>query len=308
MEAKIKFEIAIEDFIEDLQDQRGASPNTIDAYQRDLIYFQSLLQSWKINFLEEFTPEIALKLQTQLGPPLRPRTIQRKLSSFRSMVKFAIKRYRLTGIELPEFASGQRQRPLPKALTMREMDAVAENSSPKKAPQNPKLVPAIQQRNLCLFELLYGMGLRVSEAIGLRTEALDLDTATIRVTGKRGKTRSIPVPSQTMQVIQNYLQEARPQLAIRPSPYVILSNRGAMMHRSVAYQMIRDACETAGISDTHGPHALRHTYAVHLLKGGADLRAVQELLGHESIITTQVYTEMDLDTVKANYKKAHPRG
>jgi len=294
--------------LEHLEDQKGASHHTIDAYRGDLAMFQTLLDEWGIDNIGQFTPEIALKLQTQLGPPLRPRTIQRKLSAFRSMVKFAVKNYRLQGVELPEFAAGQRQRPLPKALTAREIEGVVNHSQPKLTPQNPKIEQYVAKRNHCLIELLYGLGLRVSEAIELRTEAIDIDNSMVRVTGKRGKTRVIPVPQQTMQVVQEYLKESRPNLVVRASPFVLLSNRGAKLHRSLAYQIVRDACVAAGILDPHGPHAIRHTYAVHLLKGGADLRAVQELLGHESIITTQIYTEMDMETVKSNYKKAHPRG
>ncbi|HTQ10268.1 MAG TPA: tyrosine-type recombinase/integrase, partial [Fimbriimonadaceae bacterium] len=150
--------------------------------------------------------------------------------------------------------------------------------------------------------------LRVSEAVGADREAVDLNGGAIRVTGKRGKTRWVPLPAMTVNWLRQYLVQARPKLATKPTSLLIVSDHGKAMRREQVYVVLERLARLAGIEQHVGPHALRHTYAVHLLKGGADLRAVQELLGHESIATTQVYTQLDLEEVKRRYKAAHPRG
>jgi site-specific recombinase XerD len=157
------------------------------------------------------------------------------------------------------------------------------------------------------MELIYGAGLRVSEAVGLGLAELDLIEGAVRVTGKRGKTRWCPLPGGTVRWLKHYIENGRPAMLKRPSGLVILSDRGRGMCRQTAYAKLNQYARNAGIESKIGPHTLRHTYAVHLLQGGADLRAVQELLGHESIATTQVYTHLDMDQVKRAYAKAHPR-
>lgn len=157
------------------------------------------------------------------------------------------------------------------------------------------------------MELIYGAGLRISEAVELRTDALELDSAALRVTGKRGKTRWLPLPSGTIRWIERYLQEARPKLAKTPRAEVMISDRGLALRRTTAALNLAKHARAAGLESKISPHTLRHSYAVHLLQGGADLRAVQELLGHESVATTQVYTQLELAEVQRQYRKAHPR-
>jgi integrase/recombinase XerD len=187
---------------------------------------------------------------------------------------------------------------LPKALTYVQLEAVlnaADLSTPKGV------------RDRVVMELIYGAGLRVSEAVSVEREAVDLNGAAIRVTGKRGKTRWVPLPSLTVHWLRLYLQDARPKLATKPSSMLIVSDRGKPLRREQVYVRLERLAKLAGLEQKIGPHTLRHTYAVHLLKGGADLRAVQELLGHESIATTQVYTQLDLEEVRKRYRAAHPR-
>jgi integrase/recombinase XerD len=157
------------------------------------------------------------------------------------------------------------------------------------------------------MELLYGAGLRISEAVSLTHSQLSLDTASITVTGKRNKTRWVPLPAQTIQWIERYIGDARPKLVRVPSQLVLLSDRGKPLARQSAYTRLQRYAQKCGIAGHVGPHVLRHTYAVHLLKGGADLRSVQELLGHESVATTQIYTQLDLEQVRRTYEKSHPR-
>lgn len=237
------------------------------------------------------------RFHVSLGPPLAPATAQRKTSALRSLLKFLKRRGKGPTGDLPSTGGFKKPRRLPKALALEQLERLL--SAPDLAKPNGL-------RDRALMELIYGAGLRVSEAISLGTERLDLDTATAIVTGKREKTRAIPLPAQTIAWIERYFEQARPRLLRSPVAWVIVSDRGRRMCRQVAHHKLARYARLAGLTGI-SPHTLRHTYAVHLLKGGADLRAVQELLGHESIATTQVYTQLDMDEVAAKYRAAHPR-
>lgn len=219
------------------------------------------------------------------------------MSALRSLLKFLKRRGVVIGTELPDTGGFKKPKLLPKALSLEQMMALLET---------PDLATPTGLRDRALMELIYGAGLRVSEAIELRLEALHLDTAAVTVTGKRGKTRWVPLPAETIAWIDRYTDTARPRLSKKPIALLLLSNRGLPLLRQTAYAILRRHATRAGLEHV-SPHTLRHSYAVHLLKGGADLRAVQELLGHESIATTQVYTQLDLDEVRRKYKAAHPR-
>jgi integrase/recombinase XerD len=200
--------------------------------------------------------------------------------------------------DLPSAAGARLPKRLPKALSLDEIQRLL-------AAPDDSMPTGLRDR--ALMELIYGAGLRVSEAVGLRLEDLSLDTAAVRVTGKRGKTRWVPLPTLTMPWIEGYLSQARPLLDRRGRPEVFLGAKGGALSRSMGYRILESAARRAGFERAIGPHVLRHSYAVHLLRGGADLRAVQELLGHASVSTTQVYTQLDLDAVKLKYAAAHPR-
>ncbi len=201
-------------------------------------------------------------------------------------------------MELPSAAGIRLPKRMPKALPYDVLDRLL---------AAPDLSTATGLRDRTLMEMVYGTGLRVSEAVGLRIEELRLDSAALRVTGKRGKTRVVPIPSLTMPWIEQYLKRGRPALARQPISSLFLGSRGGPMSRQSAGWVLEKHRVAAGIESHVSPHTLRHTYAVHLLKGGADLRAVQELLGHSSIATTQVYTQLDTEHVRRVYEGAHPR-
>lgn len=298
LEAPESYCADIEEFLDDLSAQRGASEHTVAAYRRDLVQASCFLEDQGVGGWAELDEKLLLAYQGTLGPPLAPSTARRRISAVRSLLKYLKRQGRGPTGAIPSPVAGPRSRPLPKALSLEDLT---------------RLLAACQAstefelRDRVLLELIYGSGLRVSEAIGLRLEQLDLNTASLTVTGKRGKTRWLPIPPETMRWIEEYLRNARPKLQKRAFAWVILSDRGNKMDRAVAYKVVEKYARLAGIEKKLGPHSLRHTYAVHLLKGGADLRAVQELLGHESIATTQVYTHLDLERVRENYAKAHPR-
>ncbi len=238
-----------------------------------------------------------IRFQASLGAT-KPTTMMRRTSSLRSLLKFLKKNGQGPEAELPSTTGVRKPKRLPKALTLQELADLL---------NAPDLAKPEGVRDRALMELVYGAGLRVTEAVELRMEELDLDTAAFRVTGKRGKTRWLPLPRFTIPWIEKYLGEARPKLAKKPMAQVFVGTRGGKLSRQNAYMVLQKHAHAAGIKKKLSPHVLRHTYAVHLLQGGADLRAVQELLGHSSISTTQVYTQLDMEQVKIKYRKAHPR-
>ena len=289
---------AIEWFLDHLRVEKGASPHTIAAYRNDLSmagqYFANLgMSSWTSLAETEI-----VRYEASLATGIARSTAQRRLSSLRSFLKFLKSRNVGPNSDLPGTGGFKKPKSLPKALSLEQMLAMLDAADDS---------TASGLRDRALLELIYGAGLRVSEAVALKLEELDLENAAIRVTGKRGKTRWIPVPIQTMTWIQRYLEASRPNLTTRATDLVILSDRGLPLLRQTAYKKVEQYAKRAGIEGGVSPHVLRHTYAVHLLHGGADLRAVQELLGHESIATTQIYTQLDLDEVKKRYRAAHPR-
>lgn len=299
MEEKVNpLQEAVEWFLDHLKVERGASPHTLLAYNNDLRIASTFMQALSLDSWSDLQAEHLVRYETSLGPPLAKSTAQRRLCSLRSFLKFLKKNGEGPEADLPNTGGWKKAKTLPKALSIEQLENVL---------CAPDLSKPQGLRDRAILELIYGAGLRVSEAVGLEREALDLSGGAVRVTGKRGKTRLVPLPHLTIHWLKLYLEHARPLLAKHPSSNLILSDRGKALRREQVYHSLEKYVRLAGIEGKVGPHTLRHTYAVHLLKGGADLRAVQELLGHESIATTQVYTQLDLDEVKKRYKTAHPR-
>lgn len=292
---------SIEWFLDHLKVERGASEHTILAYRNDLLRARAFFAGLRISEWSELTPMLAMRYQSaNSGPGVvqSVATTQRRMSSLRSFLKFLKKQGQGPKGDLPATGGFKKPRLLPKALSRDELARLLG-------------APAVDEpaglRDRVLMELIYGAGLRISEAVGLRVEELDLDRNACRITGKRGKTRLIPLPGQTAACLRKWLDEGRPALSKNPLPTVLISDKGKRMARQTAFKRLQRYSKLAGLANGVSPHTLRHTYAVHLLKGGADLRAVQELLGHESIATTQVYTQLDLTEVRKKYRAAHPR-
>lgn len=285
-------------FLDHLMVERGVSEHTVAAYRNDLSQAAKFFEDHGVRSWSQLSDETVSKFESSLGHGYSISTAQRRLSALRSLLKFLKKNGVGPEADLPATGGFKRKRALPKALDLQRLEKMLDA---------PDLSTAVGIRDRTLMELIYGAGLRVSEAVGLRREDLDLGVGALRVTGKRGKTRWIPLPDETLNWVRRYLDESRPHLVKSASSLIILSDRGKPLIRQTAYKKLDRFAHEAGIEEGVSPHVLRHTYAVHLLKGGADLRAVQELLGHESIATTQVYTQLDLDEVRKRYKKAHPR-
>jgi len=192
-------------------------------------------------------------------------------------------------------------RRLPKAITVDEVERLLEAAGFDGTP--------LALRDRALLELLYGTGARISEAVGLDLDDLARPDAAVTLRGKGGKQRVVPVGSYALRAIEDYLVRARPVLAAsgRGTPRLFLNARGGPLSRQSAWTILRTAAERAGLASTVSPHTLRHSFATHLLDGGADVRVVQELLGHASVTTTQVYTLVTVDRLREVYATAHPR-
>lgn len=271
--------------------------HTLEAYSRDLDevieVFSADLRDWA-----QVSHDHLHRFDAFLSKVPNKRSAQRKASSLRSFLKFLTRNGTQLKVDLPSTGGFKTGKRLPKALDQDSVERMIDIETDSR----------VQKRNLAILELLYGAGLRVSELIQLDMSQLDFDSRAIRVTGKRNKTRMVPLPEQSNEALRAYVQEVRDEFVKAPSGSVFLSVRGKPMSRQAVYSLVSDMARSAGVSGHVGPHTLRHTYAVHLLKGGADLRAVQELLGHESVATTQVYTELQTDEVRNRYRNAHPRG
>jgi len=295
-------ETSIIAFLDHLAIDKSASIHTIEAYRNDLKLTAKFLTSKGVGSLGGISSEIVAQYESSLNLVSRS-TAQRRLSSFRSFLKFARRESKEGNFALPSGGGFKKPKILPKSLPIDEIENLLKAI-------DPSSIEGLRDRTF--LELTYGTGMRVSEAVGTKLEHLNLHQKTIRITGKREKTRLVPIPTGTLEWVESYLESARPVLASRAAPFrstlMILNNHGKPLLRQNGLKIVVEAAKRAGLPTVPSPHTLRHSYAVHLLKGGADLRVVQELLGHASLETTQIYTQLDLEEVKARFKKAHPRG
>lgn len=290
----------IEWFLDHLKVERAASPNTIDAYSRDLRRFSEFVLSRGVKSVSDLSESTLADYRAYLKRlDLTTRSVARALSAIRSLSKFLIREGYGPEAVVIETTGFKPTKLLPKALTKPEVESLF---------RRPDISAASGLRDRTMMEMLYGTGLRATELVTLRREDYLPDESLIRVTGKRGKTRIIPLPAETHEWLRKYVDTALPALRKPDSgSHLFLNRRGLPLSRSGLFRILRRYSEEAGIEIEIGPHTLRHSYAVHLVQAGADLRSVQELLGHESISTTEVYTRLDLETVQRKYDSAHPR-
>jgi integrase/recombinase XerD len=294
--------------------ERGLAPATITAYAGDLRSYASAAgPGWADG------PDDAIGFLATSGrrgrpgePGLAPSSLRRRAAALKGFYRFAFAEGLIAADVASQLDLPRRVRVLPETLTVDEVDrllsAVGDGDT---AAQDPRAGLAIRDR--ALLELFYAAGLRVSEALGLDREDLSLDGAYVRVIGKGDRERLVPVGEVALEHLERYLAAVRPAwLAmahvepIRGGP-VFLTPRGRRLARQQAWSVVRRAATAAGLGDRVSPHTLRHSFATHLLEGGADLRVVQELLGHASISTTQLYTHLTGERIRDMYARAHPR-
>ena len=301
----LSFEVAASSFLDHLQIERGLAANSIAAYRRDLEKFRLFLNGQD---LATVTPEVITAFEVSLKQAsLSVPTINRVDSTLRSFFRHLQQEQGFSDPTL-EIVPSKSARRLPKALTISQMlsliDAAFKASDP------------ITLRDQAMLELLYSSGARVSELIGINLNDLstvqteDGQITTLKLRGKGSKERVVPLGSFASTAIDNYCVRIRPGLLAKNpknNPALFLNSRGGRISRQSAWQIVLDAADTAGITEHVSPHVFRHSYATHLLDGGADIRVVQELLGHASVTTTQIYTLITIDKVRESYSMAHPR-
>lgn len=295
-----------EDYLRHLVVERGLSDNTAQAYRRDLLRYQEYLGSRGIGSLAEVTRVDVEEFRRHLDHiGLAPASVTRCVVAVRNLHRFAVGSGQLQADVTAGMSPGTRSRRLPKALSMDQVEsllAAPDTSTPEGL------------RDAALLELLYGTGARVSEICALDVDdirpVLDDPDLGLRLIGKGDKERIVPLGSYAAKAVDAWLIRGRPAWAeIGNGEHALLLNtRGRRLSRQSAWAVIRRAGEAAGLDVEHlSPHSLRHSYATHLLDGGADVRVVQELLGHSSVTTTQIYTLVTADHLREVYRSSHPR-
>jgi integrase/recombinase XerD len=297
----------VQDYLAHLAVERGVAANTLAAYGRDLRRYLGHLGALGVPSLGEVSESVVSGFLASLRegdadhPPLSAASAARAVVAVRGLHRFAAR----DGIVGADVARAVRPpappRRLPKALAVDDVERLLEAAGLDGTP--------LALRDRALLEVLYGTGARISEAVGLAVDDLDRTSTAVVLHGKGGKERVVPVGSYALRAVDDYLVRARPALAAagRGTPRLFLNARGGPLSRQSAWTILRAAAERAGLAAAVSPHTLRHSFATHLLDGGADVRVVQELLGHASVTTTQVYTLVTVDRLREVYATSHPR-
>lgn len=290
----------IEEYLHYIMIEKGLSENTIAAYRRDLASYREFLEKEKVGHIDNVDRHIlSLYLGHMKEEKKSQKTIARATASIRGFHQFALReKYAVNDptvmMEPPKVAQH-----LPDVLTIAEVDMFL---------QSPDTTKTAGKRDQAMLEVLYATGMRVSELINLNTDDVNLIMGYVRVFGKGNKERIIPLGSTSIKVLEHYMKYTRPKMLKREvTDSLFLNFHGRRMTRQGFWKIIRQLKDEVGIEKKLTPHTLRHSFATHLLENGADLRAVQEMLGHADISTTQLYTHISKKQIRDVYKKTHPR-
>lgn len=292
---------AVSAYLDHVAIERGLAVNTVAAYRRDLARYAAWCSQRRIEAITDVDESDVADFAGSLRGVLGPASAARVVVSVRSMHRFAtLEGWTQTDPALHVHPPAIPSR-LPKALPYEDIARLLAAAGDVETPAG--------LRDIALVELLYATGTRVSEAVGLDVDDLDLGERSVLVTGKGSKQRVLPLGEVAAGALEAYLVRGRPALvrAGRGTPRLLLNSRGAPLSRQSAYAVVERAAGRAGLATPLGPHALRHSFATHLLEGGADVRVVQELLGHASVETTQIYTRVTAETLRQVYATSHPR-
>jgi integrase/recombinase XerD len=290
----------MQEFLNYMSVERGLSRNTIQAYGRDLRQFAAYLAAEQIDdFTLVQSNTVVGYLRSLQLKNLRATSISRKLAAIRSFFQYSVRERHLKKDPSGTIDSLKIPQRLPKVLTEKEIAVLLEQ---------PGAVTPAHLRDRAMLELIYATGVRVSELVSLKVADLNLEMGYIRCFGKGSKERIVPMGKSAQQAVQDYLNRSRPKL-LGPTieDTLFLNHHGGKMSRQGFWLIIREAAKRVGITTRVTPHMLRHSFATHLLDHGADLRAVQEMLGHADITTTQIYTHVTRTRLKEVYNRTHPR-
>lgn len=290
---------ALREYLNYLSIERNASPNTVAAYGRDLSrYLSALAEGGVTNPADVTRHAIEAHVAALVGVGLAPASVERAVSAIKGFHRFMVADEICENFPTADLPLPAKPERLPDVLGVGQAEALLDQPFPK---------TSAGQRDRTILETLYGCGLRVSELCGLDLRDVRLDEEVVRVFGKGSKERVVPIMGSSARVMGEYLERWRPGLVGRaPTQAVFLNQRGGRISRQSVHTIVERAGRVVGVRGLH-PHTLRHSFATHLLEGGADLRVVQELLGHADISTTQLYTHVDRTHVRGVYLAAHPR-
>lgn len=296
----------IKRFLTYLSVEKGFSENTLAAYQNDLSQLAAFVEeeaskTGEMPSWSNFSRQTMLAYQLNLKERnYAATTLARKIAAAKSFFKFMMTEGKITENPTQNVASPNVGRLLPKPISLKQVRLLLDQPAKQSTPE--------AKRDRAMLELLYASGMRVSELISLNLDDIDIEGGFVRCLGKGNKERMIPIYRQAAIVVDEYTREARPQIVRRDSEKALfLNRRGERLTRQGFWQILKGYAKAAGLDAEITPHTLRHSFATHMLSGGADLRSVQELLGHANISTTQVYTHLTSDHVRHTYEKAHPR-
>lgn len=303
----IQCSVAVATYLDHLRIERGLSENSISSYARDLTKFQALLLEESLDYSSLTESDISAVVGKLSIDGLAPSSINRFLSSLKGFYKYAALEYQIPN-PMGDIAQFKIARKLPKALSVEEISLLIESTN---NPLEPSLL-----RDRAILEILYGTGARVAELVGLDIHDISKDIfdgeeiTIMKLRGKGSKERLVPIGKFALAALEDYLVRLRPALLAKNSQSeraLFLNSRGTRLTRQSAWGTVLKASECVGLQGRVSPHVFRHSYATHLLDGGADIRVVQELLGHASVTTTQIYTLVTIDKVRESYSLAHPR-
>ena len=300
-------ERAVLDYLSHLGVERGLAANTLTSYRRDLRRYAEHLASRNIQTLDAIAePDVlaflgVLRAGDADHAPLSAASTARTVVAVRGFHKFLLRERLVTADASAAVKPPRPPSRLPKALPLSDVEAILTAAG--------EAGTTLAKRDRALLEFLYGTGARISEAVGLDIDDFDAAEGSVLLRGKGSKQRIVPVGSMAVAAVEDYARSARPALvsAKTPSAAMFLNARGGRLSRQSAWTVLVKAAERAGVTADVSPHTLRHSFATHLLDGGADVRVVQELLGHASVTTTQVYTLVTVEKLREIYATAHPR-
>ena len=291
----------VEAYLTNMSAERGLSPNTLTAYRYDLTQFLACLEAQEVVTVKAITPGHVYGFLAGLRRSgQRPASITRKAISLKLWMQFLCRDGHRTDDPAQAVETGKLALRLPTTLSLPEIERLL-MAPPEDAPAG--------LRDRAMLETMYGCGLRVSELVALKSEDIDLRARLVRPFGKGGKERQVPLGDGVHDTLVAYLARSRPVLLAGkpPSPFLFVTRHGGSMTRQHFLLLVKSYARQVGITRTISPHVLRHSFATHLLSGGADLRAIQEMLGHASVQTTQRYTRVDVARLREVYDRTHPR-
>ena len=303
----MNFQAASTNYLNHLRIERALATNTIESYQRDLGKFSDFLSVEGKNFIELQPSDVTDFTVFLKASQISASSTNRCISALKGFYKYCALEYEVFN-PTAESTTLKTPRRLPKALSISEITSLIDSAKREGDP--------VSLRDCAIFEILYSTGARVSEVIGINfadisTQDLEGERiSVIKLRGKGSKERIVPLGKFAFAALEEYLVRTRPLLAAKNAKSesaLFLNSRGKRLSRQSAWQIVLDAAQATGLTGKVSPHVFRHSYATHLLDGGADIRVVQELLGHASVTTTQIYTLITIDKVRESYSSAHPR-